>query len=52
MKTYGIDRKKSVKYSNNKGFTMLEMLFAFAIFLMIASFLPVSINFLFQDWKM
>ncbi|MBX9973009.1 prepilin-type N-terminal cleavage/methylation domain-containing protein [Cytobacillus firmus] len=49
---YGIERKKSVKYFNNNGFTMLEMLFAFSIFLMIVSFLPVSFNFLFQDWKM
>ncbi|MBN8200460.1 ComGF family competence protein [Bacillus sp. NTK034] len=31
---------------------MLEMLFAFSIFLMIVTFLPVSFNFLFQDWKM
>ncbi|WP_260507958.1 competence type IV pilus minor pilin ComGF [Cytobacillus firmus] len=52
MKMYGIERKKSVKYFNNNGFTMLEMLFAFSIFLMIVSFLPVSFNFLFQDWKM
>ncbi|WP_244671124.1 MULTISPECIES: competence type IV pilus minor pilin ComGF [Bacillaceae] len=52
MKIYVIDRKKSVKYFNNNGFTMLEMLFAFSIFLMIVTFLPVSFNFLFQDWKM
>ncbi|WP_264738537.1 competence type IV pilus minor pilin ComGF [Cytobacillus firmus] len=52
MKMYGIERKKSVKYFNNNGFTMLEMLFAFSIFLMIVSFLPISFNFLFQDWKM
>ncbi|UOE57930.1 prepilin-type N-terminal cleavage/methylation domain-containing protein [Cytobacillus oceanisediminis] len=49
---YGIERKKSVKYFNNNGFTMLEMLFAFSIFSMIVSLLPVSFNFLFQDWKM
>ncbi|WP_243504871.1 competence type IV pilus minor pilin ComGF [Cytobacillus oceanisediminis] len=52
MKMYGIERKKSVKYFNNNGFTMLEMLFAFSIFSMIVSLLPVSFNFLFQDWKM
>ncbi|MBT2687074.1 ComGF family competence protein [Bacillus sp. ISL-47] len=30
---------------------MLEMLFAFSIFLMLVSFLPLSFNFLFHDWK-
>ncbi|KON90255.1 hypothetical protein AF332_09775 [Sporosarcina globispora] len=31
---------------------MLEMLFAFSVFLLIAAMVPVSFNFLFQDWKM
>ncbi|KAF0818412.1 MULTISPECIES: competence type IV pilus minor pilin ComGF [unclassified Cytobacillus] len=31
---------------------MLEMLFAFSVFLLIVSLLPVSLNFLSHDWKM
>lgn len=52
MKMYGIARRKSVRYFSNKGFTMLEMLFSFSVFLLIVSFLTVSLNFIFQDWKM
>jgi competence protein ComGF len=52
MKTYGIKQRKSVRYFSNEGFTMLEMLFAFSVFLLIVSLLAVSLNFLSQDWKM
>lgn len=52
MKMYGITQRKSVRYFSDKGFTMLEMLFSFSIFLLIVSFLTVGLNFLFQDWKM
>lgn len=52
MKVYGIARRKSVRYFSNKGFTMLEMLFSFSVFLLIVSLMTVSLNFIFQDWKM
>ena len=52
MKMYGITRRRSVRYFSDNGFTMLEMLFSFSIFLLIVSFLTVGLNFLFQDWKM
>ncbi|PWW30540.1 competence protein ComGF [Cytobacillus oceanisediminis] len=51
MKTYSKKQMRSVRFINSKGFTMLEMLFAFSIFLMLVSFLPLSFNFLFHDWK-
>ncbi|GLB58176.1 competence type IV pilus minor pilin ComGF [Cytobacillus sp. NCCP-133] len=50
MKMFFIKPKKNVMFFNNKGFTMLEMLFAFSIFLILASFLPLSFRFLFHDW--
>lgn len=34
---------------NNKGFTMLEMLFSFSIFCMVAAFLPLMFNLLFHN---
>ncbi len=34
---------------NNKGFTMLEMLFSFSIFCMVASFLPLFFTILFSQ---
>lgn len=52
MKIYFIKPKKNVMFLNNYGFTMLEMLFAFSIFLMLVSFLPLSFTFLFHDWKL
>lgn len=50
MKMFFIKLKKNVMFSNNNGFTMLEMLFAFSIFLILVSFLPLSFRFLFHDW--
>lgn len=34
---------------NNSGFTMLEMLYAFSIFLLIVSFFPLSFKYIFQN---
>lgn len=39
----------NVRYLNNLGFTMLEMLYAFSIFLLIVAFIPLSFKFLFQN---
>lgn len=39
-------KRKYVRYFNHNGFTMLEMLFAFSIFLLIISFFPVTMKFL------
>ena len=38
-----------MKLFNNKGFTLVEMIFAFSIFLIIASFIPISISMLYQN---
>ena len=38
-----------MKRFNNKGFTLVEMIFAFSIFLIIASFIPISISMLYQN---
>lgn len=51
MKVYLIKHMRNARFLNSGGFTMLEMLFAFSIFLMLVSFLPLSFNYLFQDWK-
>lgn len=40
---------KNVRFLNNRGFTMLEMLFAFSIFLMVVSFFPLVFNYFFKD---
>ncbi len=39
---------KNVRFLNNRGFTMLEMLFAFSIFLMVVSFFPLAFNYFFK----
>lgn len=38
--------RKNVKYMNNSGFTMLEMLYAFSIFLLIVSLFPLCLKYL------
>jgi competence protein ComGF len=43
-----IKQLKNVKISNHKGFTMLEMLFSFSIFCLIASLLPIMFQILFD----
>jgi competence protein ComGF len=40
---------KLMNLFNNKGFTFVEMIFAFSIFLIIASFIPISTNMLYQN---
>nr|WP_275950903.1 competence type IV pilus minor pilin ComGF [Cytobacillus citreus] len=40
---------RSVKYLNNRGFTMLEMLYAFSIFLLIVSFFPLCMKYLLDN---
>lgn len=40
---------KSAKKSNSKGFTMVEMLFAFSIFCLVASLLPLFFNIIFHS---
>lgn len=42
---------KNVKISNHKGFTMLEMLFSFSIFCLIASLLPIMFQILFDNYS-
>ena len=37
------------KVLNNKGFTIVEMIISFSAFLFIASFIPLSFRFLYQD---
>lgn len=49
MKIFFNSLMRSVRVFNNKGFTMLEMLYAFSIFLIIVSFLPLSFRYLFQN---
>lgn len=48
MKMYLSKQDKSVKGLNDRGFTMLEMLFSFSIFCMVASFLPLMFNIMFH----
>lgn len=40
---------KLMNLFNNKGFTLVEMIFAFSIFLIIASFIPISTSMLYQN---
>lgn len=49
MKIFFNSPIKSVKHFNDKGFTMVEMLYAFSIFLLIVSFFPLSFKYLFQN---
>jgi len=48
MRIYLENQSKNVSYINNKGFTMLEMLYAFSIFLLFAAFFPLSMRYLLQ----
>lgn len=43
------ERKKSAKGLNDRGFTMLEMLFAFSIFCVISTFLPIMFQIIFNS---
>lgn len=49
MKIFSRIRLKNVTFLNNSGFTMLEMLYAFSIFLLIISFFPLSFKYIFQN---
>ncbi|WP_313798297.1 competence type IV pilus minor pilin ComGF [Cytobacillus sp.] len=49
MKIFFSNPMKRVKLFNHKGFTMVEMLYAFSIFLIIVSFFPLSFKYLFQN---
>ena len=40
---------KFMKLFNNKGFTLVEMIFAFSIFLIIASFIPISTSMIYHN---
>lgn len=40
---------KLLSMFNNKGFTLVEMILAFSIFLIIASFIPVSIHMIYAN---
>ncbi|MDQ0269423.1 competence protein ComGF [Cytobacillus purgationiresistens] len=40
---------KYVKFMNDRGFTLLEMIFAFSVFFIIVSFLPLGLKFIFQN---
>jgi competence protein ComGF len=40
---------KLMNLFNNKGFTLVEMILAFSIFLIIVSFIPISISMLYQN---
>lgn len=42
-------KMKNAKYLNESGFTLLEMLFAFSIFLIIVSLLPLSYRIILED---
>lgn len=46
MKMYLILNRKNARFLNNRGFTMLEMLYAFSIFLLVISFFPICIKYL------
>lgn len=49
MLTYMRGRINNVSSLNNFGFTMLDMLYAFSIFLIIIAFIPLSFQFLFHN---
>ncbi|WP_409972334.1 competence type IV pilus minor pilin ComGF [Bacillus sp. Bva_UNVM-123] len=49
MKMYLKGQLKNVSFFNNSGFTMLEMLYAFSIFLIIIAFFPISFTLLFHN---
>ncbi|WP_231734782.1 competence type IV pilus minor pilin ComGF [Bacillus sp. FJAT-29937] len=49
MRMYSKSCSRNVKYMNNKGFTMLEMLYAFSIFLLVVSFFPLFFKYIMGD---
>ncbi|WP_338470235.1 competence type IV pilus minor pilin ComGF [Niallia sp. XMNu-256] len=49
MKTYLAKLYNLQKLFNNQGFTFVEMLMAFSIFLIIASFIPLGINMIYKN---
>lgn len=49
MKMLFIKQEKNANGFNNKGFTMVEMLFSFSVFCIAASFLPLMFNILFHS---
>lgn len=49
MKMLLMKPSRNVKACNEQGFTMLEMLFAFSIFCLIASFLPLLFSIMFNE---
>lgn len=52
MKMPFIKRNKNAKGLNEHGFTMLEMLFAFSIFCVISTFLPIMFQIIFSSHSM
>ena len=51
MKMYLVDLYKSKSLFNSKGFTLVEMLLAFSTFLIIVSFIPISITMIAQNGR-
>ena len=49
MKTCLGARSRYMKVSNNKGFTIVEMMIAFSAFLLIVSFIPLSFRLFYHD---
>ncbi|MEH7124510.1 competence type IV pilus minor pilin ComGF [Bacillus sp. JJ1773] len=49
MRMYSKSCRRNVKYLNNKGFTMLEMLYAFSIFLLVVSFFPLFFKYIMEN---
>ena len=48
MKMYLVKRYKLTSLFNERGFTLVDMLLAFSIFLIIAAFIPLSINMIYR----
>ncbi len=49
MKTCLDGQSRYMKVSNNKGFTIVEMMIAFSAFLLIASFIPLCFRLFYHD---
>ncbi|WP_257987838.1 MULTISPECIES: competence type IV pilus minor pilin ComGF [Bacillus] len=52
LKATSVKKSVNVLLLSNKGFTMLEMLYAFAVFLIIVSFVPLSYKLILNDESM
>jgi competence protein ComGF len=48
MKMYLVKRYKLTSLFNERGFTLVDMLLAFSIFLIIAAYIPLSINMIYR----